>query len=238
MGALAVASGRAGVALLALAGGLVLSCATPHERGVFHPVKEGETVYRIARYYGVRVDTVVRANRVGDVRDVHVGTRLWIPNATRRPPGRPLPGPVSSRGRPLAETRSSAQLLARERGLSFTWPVRGELTSRFGWRRGRRHEGIDVANRHGAAVRAAEDGRVIYSGRGLGAYGNVVIVRHDTRYETVYAHNRRNRVAKGALVRKGQVIAEVGATGNATGPHLHFEIRENDRARDPLLYLP
>ena len=115
--------------------------------------------------------------------------------------------------------------------------MRGELTSRFGRRRGRRHEGIDVANRSGTEVRAAEGGRVIYSAR-LGAYGNVVIVRHDARYETVYAHNRRNRVRKGSHVRKGQVIAELGSTGNATGPHLHFEIRENDRARDPLLYLP
>jgi len=79
---------------------------------------------------------------------------------------------------------------------------------------------------------------VIYSGNGLGAYGNVVIVRHSERYVSVYAHNRKNRVRKGAFVDKGDVIAEVGATGNATGPHLHFEIRRDQHARDPLDFLP
>ncbi len=228
------------VALLAALGALVLSCAGggPEKRAVFHPVMPGETIYRIARYYGVSVDSVVRANRIRNVSQVPVGTRLWISGTTRRPPGHPLPPPAEQRSRQVAKVRSaSGAELARRHGLSFGWPVRGELTSRFGRRWGRRHEGIDVANRRGTEVRAAEDGRVIYASP-LGAYGNVVIVRHDGRYETVYAHNRRNRVRKGSRVRKGQVIAELGETGNATGPHLHFEIRENDRARDPLLYLP
>jgi murein DD-endopeptidase MepM/ murein hydrolase activator NlpD len=87
-------------------------------------------------------------------------------------------------------------------------------------------------------VRAAEAGRVIHSGKGLGAYGNVVIVKHTGRWATVYAHNRRNHVRKGAFVEKGDVIAEVGKTGNASGPHLHFEIRRGDVPRDPLPCLP
>jgi murein DD-endopeptidase MepM/ murein hydrolase activator NlpD len=79
---------------------------------------------------------------------------------------------------------------------------------------------------------------VIYSGNGLGGYGNVVIVRHDELYSTVYAHNRKNRVRKGAFVDRGEVIAEVGKTGNATGPHLHFEIRRGEHPLDPLEFLP
>ena len=85
---------------------------------------------------------------------------------------------------------------------------------------------------------AAEAGRVIHSGGGLGAYGKVVIVKHSGRYSTVYAHNRKNLVRKGDFVEKGQVIAEVGRTGNASGSHVHFEIRRDRRARDPMTYLP
>ena len=99
------------------------------------------------------------------------------------------------------------------------------------------HEGVDVAARSGTLVHAAEAGRVIYASR-LGGYGNVLVVRHGKRYESVYAHNRRFHVSKGALVHKGDVIAEVGATGNASAPHLHFEIRRHDDPRDPLLFLP
>ena len=79
---------------------------------------------------------------------------------------------------------------------------------------------------------------MIHAGR-LGGYGNVVVIRHEGgRYETVYAHNRRFHVGKGVRVQKGQVIAEVGATGNASAPHLHFEVRRDDDPRDPLLFLP
>ena len=84
---------------------------------------------------------------------------------------------------------------------------------------------------------ASEAGRVTHSGW-LGDYGRVVIVKHARGYSSVYAHNRRNRVAKGQFVEKGDVIAEVGSSGNASGPHLHFEIRRERRAQDPLRYLP
>jgi len=86
-------------------------------------------------------------------------------------------------------------------------------------------------------VRAAESGRVIHSGV-LGAYGNAVIVRHSEAYSTVYAHNRRLRVGRGAWVEKGDLIAEVGSTGRSTGPHLHFEVRRGKSPQDPMLYLP
>ncbi len=77
---------------------------------------------------------------------------------------------------------------------------------------------------------------MILSGR-LGGYGRVVIVKHAGDYSTVYAHNRKNRVAKGAFVEKGQVIAEVGTSGNASGPHVHFEIRHRRQPQDPLAFL-
>jgi murein DD-endopeptidase MepM/ murein hydrolase activator NlpD len=176
------------------------------------------------------VDEIARANRIRDERQLAVGTRLWIPNPRRGAIAKPLVTP--------GRLRTTAQLDALEHGaLRFEWPVRGRITSRFGWRRSRMHEGVDIAARSGTPVRAAEAGRVIYASR-LGGYGKVVVVRHDGPYETVYAHNRRFRVKKGARVRKGEVLAEVGETGNASAPHLHFEVRRNDDPRDPLLFLP
>ena len=125
----------------------------------------------------------------------------------------------------------------RRANLEFQWPLRGRLTSGFGPRGGRRHEGIAVAARRGTEIDAAEDGRVIHSGR-LGDYGKVVIVRHDGDYRSVYAHAHRTHVKKGQKVEKGQKIAEVGSTGRSTGPHLHFEIRQRQTPQDPMLYLP
>jgi murein DD-endopeptidase MepM/ murein hydrolase activator NlpD len=111
------------------------------------------------------------------------------------------------------------------------------LTSRFGKRKGRPHEGIDLGARAGTTIRAAESGKVIYSGW-LGDYGKVVIVKHAGLYRSVYAHARVLHVGKGEFVEKGRRIAEVGTTGRSTGAHLHFEIRKRDEPRNPLLYLP
>jgi murein DD-endopeptidase MepM/ murein hydrolase activator NlpD len=213
------------------------SCQTPREQavGTVHEVRAGETVYGIARRYGVPASAILAANDIGDARSIAIGTRLWIPGT-----GEPEP-PRGGRVRPAfppAEQRRSAQHHALSRAnLRFAWPLHGEVTSGFGVRGGRVHEGIDVAARPGTTIRAAESGRVAFAGS-LGAYGKTVVVRHEGAYATVYAHNRRNRVRKGASVVKGAVLAELGATGNATGPHLHFEIRLGERAEDPLLYLP
>jgi murein DD-endopeptidase MepM/ murein hydrolase activator NlpD len=220
----------AAVAVLALAG-----CAsTPHGPGTSHTLRPGENLYRISRYYGVDLHKVIRANRIRDVTNLSVGQTIFIPGATRKQPGHALvPGP----GEPVPKTRGGRDLASREADLHFAWPVSGKLSSGFGWRSGRRHEGIDIRAKRGTPVHVAEAGRVIYSGR-LGDYGNVVIVKHAGRYSTVYAHNHKNRVRKGAFVEKGEVIAEVGRTGNATGSHLHFEVRRDRIADDPLRYLP
>jgi len=229
---------RLGAALAAAAalGVLLLSCAhSPQGDGVFHTVQRGENIFRISRHYQVSVSSILDANQIRDERSLQVGERLWIPEARRSPPEYALiPSPAVVGDAPQRARNDAIQ----NGNLSFAWPLRGRLTGLFGVRNGRRHEGIDLAAKPGALVRASESGRVIYSGNGLGAYGNVVIVRHSDLYATVYAHNRKNRVRKGAFVDKGEAIAEVGQTGNATGPHLHFEIRRDERAQNPLDYLP
>jgi murein DD-endopeptidase MepM/ murein hydrolase activator NlpD len=114
--------------------------------------------------------------------------------------------------------------------------VRGLLYSRFGTRQGQRHDGIDLAAPEGAPVAAAADGTVVYAGEQAG-YGQVVILRHAGGLLTLYAHNARVVVPEGSRVKAGETIARVGQSGKTTGPHLHFEVREGTRPRDPLLYL-
>jgi len=203
---------------------------------VIHTVRSGENLYRIAHYYKVPVRRLIVANHVSNVHEIAVGTRLWIPDPHRHPPHSALRAPSAAA---VGAARAAHKAAAHARGghPAFAWPIHGRITSRFGWRGRHMHEGLDIAAPSGTPVHAARAGRVIFSGR-LSGYGNVVIVQHDHSYASVYAHNRRNRVRKGAHVRRGQLLAEVGATGRATGPHLHFEIRRNEHPQDPLRFLP
>ena len=124
------------------------------------------------------------------------------------------------------------------------WPLTtgGVVTSTYGMRRhpisGRRsmHKGIDISGKHGSDIVAMADGLVIFSGRKSG-YGKIVEVRHPNGLETRYAHNSQNLVSEGDLVSKGQVIAKLGSTGRSTGPHVHFEVRRNGEALDPMRFL-
>ena len=122
---------------------------------------------------------------------------------------------------------------------NYIWPLSGgyTLTSNFGGRWGRAHEGIDLGVSVGADVLAADGGIVTYAGYS-GAYGYLVIIDHQNGMETRYAHNSSLLVSEGDEVFQGMHIAESGNSGRSTGPHLHFEIRVNGVAKDPLNYLP
>ena len=118
----------------------------------------------------------------------------------------------------------------------FVWPVHGVLTSSFGWRWGRMHEGIDIAVPSGTSVVAVTSGTVIVAGW-TGGYGNLVVVDHGNGTATAYAHNTSVAARVGQQVAQGQLIAYSGSTGNSTGPHVHFEVRVNGSPADPLGYL-
>jgi murein DD-endopeptidase MepM/ murein hydrolase activator NlpD len=120
--------------------------------------------------------------------------------------------------------------------LRLTAPVKGTVTSGFGPRWGRNHEGLDIAAPSGTPIRAAECGIVSFAGVQSG-YGNMVCVKHSSRFETCYAHMTNYAVSQGQRVDQGEVIGYVGCTGNCTGPHLHFETRVDGAARDPRPYL-
>ena len=117
----------------------------------------------------------------------------------------------------------------------FIWPVGGPVVSPFGWRWGRMHEGIDIAAGYGTAIAAAASGTVIYAGW-MGGYGNLIIIDHGGGIATAYAHQSSFAVG-GGPVSQGQTIGYVGCTGHCYGPHLHFEVRVNGSAVDPLGYL-
>ncbi|HYI75902.1 MAG TPA: peptidoglycan DD-metalloendopeptidase family protein [Gaiellaceae bacterium] len=118
----------------------------------------------------------------------------------------------------------------------FVWPCDGVVVSGFGMRWGRMHEGIDIGCAYGTPNRAAASGTVIYSGW-LGGYGNLVVVDHGNGLSTAYAHASSLLVGVGQSVSRGETISLVGSTGNSSGPHLHFEVRVNGDAVDPLSYL-
>jgi len=122
------------------------------------------------------------------------------------------------------------------------WPVTGQISSGFGWRnnpigRGNEyHYGIDIPARSGTPIRAAGGGTVTFAGWNSG-YGNTIIIDHGSGITTMYAHNSSNNVTEGQRVERGDIIAYVGSTGRSTGPHVHYEVRRNGTALDPVTFL-
>jgi murein DD-endopeptidase MepM/ murein hydrolase activator NlpD len=195
-----------------------------------HTVELGETVYHIAHEYGVSTDTLMTANGLTDPRDLRVGQVLLIPGADIDDTSMP-PAAASAFGvpDPWSVPRADRQ---------FAWPVTaGVVSSPFGMRNGAMHDGVDIAAPAGTPIYAVDNGTVIFVDR-LHGYGNVVIVRHSGGYVTIYGHNQRNLVNDGESVVRGQQIAEMGASGRASGSNLHFEVRFNNQAENPMAYLP
>jgi murein DD-endopeptidase MepM/ murein hydrolase activator NlpD len=120
----------------------------------------------------------------------------------------------------------------------FIWPIKqGIISSYFGLRKRKFHDGIDIKAPKGTHIYAAKSGRVLYSAKKIKGYGNMIVIQHPDYTVTVYAHNSKNLVKTGDFVNQGDLIGHVGRTGRATGPHLHFEIRKGVKPVDPLLYL-
>jgi murein DD-endopeptidase MepM/ murein hydrolase activator NlpD len=124
-------------------------------------------------------------------------------------------------------------------GKGFVWPVEGRVLGTFGEGPGGTHnDGINIAAAEGTPVVAAETGVVAYTGNELRGFGNLVLIKHAGGWMTAYAHNQAVLVKRGDTVKRGQMIARVGATGAVGEPQLHFEMRRGTRALDPMAYLP
>jgi murein DD-endopeptidase MepM/ murein hydrolase activator NlpD len=138
----------------------------------------------------------------------------------------------------MAPAAAAPEPQAQPAASGFRWPVRGRIISGFGKKpNGERNDGINLAVPEGTAVKAAEDGTVIYAGNELKSYGNLVLVRHSNGWVSAYAHNSELKVKRGDDVRRGQVIAMSGMSGGVTTPQVHFELRKDASPVDPLKHL-
>jgi len=251
--ALALAHGCAGGRAERAGQGAPVVLDVPHQEPelltVVHVVTPGQTLYRIARAYGVDVDELMALNGIEDARRVAVGQQILIPGATeaREVPSATDAGvpeveadrePTHATARMPASARKPPPLTTRPgqgKG-DLQWPVRGVLYARFGRKGGEPHDGIDLAAPAGTPVKTAGEGTVLYAGEQPG-YGKIVIVEHPGGLITLYAHNRDLRVKAGQKVRPEQVVATVGESGRTSGPHLHFEVRKGGTPVDPLEHL-
>jgi lipoprotein NlpD len=232
--------------------------AEPELVSVRHRVAAGETMFRIARAYGITVEELAAANGIKDPRSLSVGQELLVPTvapeegeeAHSEPDLEPVPGGQSPRvvdrgDLPPRPPRTGTGGTRPGKGVSrpapatrglLDWPLRGVLYGRFGKKGKEPHDGIDLAAPSGTPVKTAQEGSVLYAGEQQG-YGLIVIVQHPNGIITLYAHNRDLRVTTGQTVRRSQVIATVGESGRTSGPHLHFEVRVDGKPVDPLDYL-
>jgi len=198
----------------------------PNRDGVVTELSHGQTLSDIYLAYGVSPDEILEFNELDDAGRLSVGQELFIPGAE-----------------PL---NRFALRFDHGNNSDYIWPLpvdNPRITSGFGDRihpvkeREIFHTGIDIAAAHGKKAYSARDGRVNFVGV-IPGYGNVVTVIHSNRYKTLYAHLSEQLVRPNQFVEQGQPIGRVGATGYATGPHLHFEIRRSGNPVNPLEYLP
>ena len=220
---------------------LLSSCSSMPSR--YHTVAEGDTLQSIAQRYDVPVSDIKKHNPHRLASGVQPGTKLYIPFEAGRswePSLEAAATPSSAAGRQPTGQMHTVQALQAPIGslvTTFNWPVSGSVSSYFGKRKRRMHDGIDIVAAKGVRVKAARSGHVIYAGNKINGYGNLVIVKHADSFSTVYAHLSKFDVKKGQFVARGQLLGRVGKTGHATNYHLHFEVRDDRVPVDPLLYL-
>jgi len=218
--------------------------------GHWYRMEPGETLGEVARRNGVPEEDLLEVNGFRSAAEARAGRTIFVLNGPEVTGGDAAPaggtaastspspgtGPAGSGstsvggGTPAASVGPPARL---------RWPVESpHITSLFGSRWGRPHEGIDFSAPIGTPVVAADGGEVVYSGNTVRGYGNMVVLKHADGLMTVYAHNSVLLVKVGAVVRAGDRIALSGQSGHATGPHVHFEVRRAEVPRDPLQFLP
>jgi lipoprotein NlpD len=239
-------------------------CAAP--KGVYHTVQRGQTLYRIGHVYQVDVNQLARINRLTDRSQLKVGQRLFIPGvgsikyvpatvvarsktSVKLPTSKPKKTSSIRTVRPPATVRpqkpvsadashTATRVNAKAGKGTFVWPVRGSVLKKFGTIGSHANKGIEVATSVGSAVVAAAAGKVTYSGDGISGFGNLIILKHDDSYFTVYGFNQANLVKSGSFVSQGQKIALAGRPPTGGQARLHFEIRRGKEAVNPVPLLP
>ncbi len=201
----------------------------PQEPATSITIEAGDTLWNIAIEHNIDVSTLIAYNNIDNPKLIHIGDIIELPETENIE--QPVETALSSRASSAITSAST------NTNISFSWPLVGTITSRFGQRSSGSHHGIDIAADSGTQFIAAAAGLVSFAGWHSDIYGNAIIIDHNDITQTLYGHASKILVSEGETVTAGQIIGEVGATGNATGPHLHFEIRINDEAVDPQEYL-
>jgi murein DD-endopeptidase MepM/ murein hydrolase activator NlpD len=245
----------------------VTASAAPHAAGPVnsgvHVVAPGETLTKIAHLYGKSLAEIAKANNILPYSKLSIGDRIIIPGArvgsiaTEAEPMAAPPAPSKPSSNKAVATAAPAQSAsmvtqaadnpggadtavkaATEATPGFRWPVRGRIIAGFGPKpNGQQNDGIDVAVPENTPIKAAEDGVVAYAGSELKGYGNLVLVRHPNGYVTAYAHAKELLVKRGDQIKRGDVIAKSGQSGNVDAPQLHFEVRKGSAPVDPMQFL-
>jgi LysM repeat protein len=211
-----------------------------------YTVRRGDSLWSVADAHGLTINELARLNGLKTDAQLLLGQRLVVPTVHQDIPGGGVKSseqrkPSTQESPSRASSTSSSKDVTR--GLppskeGFIWPVEGRLIRRFRKTSEEMYTGIDIAVPRGTEVRAAKEGKVVYAGSGIPGYGNLVIVQHDTKTATVYAHNDRLLVREGQKVSRGQAVARSGDSGKGNEPFLHFELRRNGDAVNPEPFLP
>lgn len=230
-----------------LVNGMRLSLPAPRE----YTVREGDTLYEVSRLFAVNTSDVARLNDLQPPYQLHAGQVLRMPPPTEEPPSQAVQvaqaeerqesEPVKPGQKPAAskaKKKVTARTPKRASKSTFEKPVDGRVISSYGPKKnGLHNDGINILAAKGTPVRSAENGVVVYAGNELKGSGNLVLVRHDDRYMTAYAHLDKINIERGAVIKRGQTIGTVGKTGAVSEPQLHFEIRRGTKAIDPKRYI-
>jgi murein DD-endopeptidase MepM/ murein hydrolase activator NlpD len=194
-------------------------------------VRRGDTLSGLAHRFDVAMVELAAVNRLDPPYHLEVGQRLRVPEPSVAPQPSVVQVAVRSEPQSTPDATDGPPPLSGE---GFLWPVNGKLIGGFGETEdGQMRAGIDIAARKGTPVLAAEDGVVLYAADGVRGYGKLVLIRHDEDYITTYAHNSALLVEVGERVRRGQVIARVGDSGDVEDSQLHFELRKGRQPIDP-----
>lgn len=208
-----------------------------------YSVRRGETFWTVAEKFSIDPHSFATLNRLSKPYFLIEGQEVVLPAgataknayAPRAPSQKAKPGAKVASAPPPSVSQAPIETPSGR----FIWPVSGKMLQGFGpMANGQRSDGLKIAAPEGAPIRAADAGSVVYAGDDLPGYGNLVLVKHEGGWITAYANARRILVKEGAKVAKGDVIAEVGATGRAKQAGLHFELRKGPRPVDPLPALP
>lgn len=212
-----------------------------------YKVRAGDSIYSVSRLFAVDQSEITRLNNLRAPYTIQQGQMLRLPSVDNAQPAnvarasgaakvRSVPPKPSSKITRAQREKITAQTPARAG--KFKKPVEGKIASRFGPKKGGLHnDGVNISAPRGTPVRAAENGVVVYAGNELRGSGNLILIRHQGRLMTAYAHMDKMMIKRGDVIKRGQTIGTVGSTGSVSSPQLHFEVRKGTQAINPGKYI-